>query len=312
MSTFQDIKPDPKGIGAIIAGLRLTPGPVRRGCGIPRRRRTPIRQGLVKRIRRGNREFKHFLRIVNPRRRRDYARRAILQHVRSLPFEAELNQSELARRLRITVRTVQRHIVYLEARGMLERLDCRGGRRRGLRLRIHLGRIGNYDPSPRTLLKDQRSASIRWTLPVGFAAQRASNRFQTGPPAKAELRADMQRAAIARNSTKAVRAYVRIVRRTAWNRGHRLRDSMMFAAIAEKLSARIGKAGLREAFLRAVIVRMARAPALPGARGEAAQFIATAEQWFAEWSIERRGRTAAEGGRGPEARPLFKRGPSAR
>lgn len=263
------------------------------GChGIPRRRRTPIRRGEIKR------EPRERHKRARRRHDRGSARVALMRDLLAGPATRGFNVSQEAGDRGLPWRTLQGYVVALEQLGAVERSDNAGGRGRGLRLSVNhiaLARLlRNYDPSPTPLSEDLRSGSAsRFAAGPdgrGGAAPPAPRRREIKWPVDlAELRAEFHRTQRCQDLPRRMAGWQRLLRRTAGYRGLALRDSKLIAAAWATWTAPIGKASKREACLLPVITRLLHEKATPPMTWPALRtWFEGCEKWANEYHIERR------------------------
>ena len=263
---------------------------------IPRRRRTPIRRGEETRAR-GTRA-RGWYRRFKPRREkrpRDWVRAGLIERLLSLPPVAEFNLSEFARSIGAAVRSVSRELTYLEERGMVERLDARGGRGRGAELRIDhlaLARRARSEKTrtlpPHTPLSPE--TDLHPASPVALRAERSASRLKSksaGPPDRGALRSEFRRIERSGDPARRDRGWLRLIRRVAWHRGCEFAHSRAVSGAAGAAAASVGKGSKREAYLRACMVRVLNDPAIPPASWPVlVRWLAGAPEWYAHWSLK--------------------------
>jgi hypothetical protein len=250
--------------------------PVRRGQA--RKRRSAIRLAQQHRA---------------PRRRRrargqGSVRERLIEHLLSLPGEAELNVTAIAAELDRSPRMIRYLVSALVRAGGVERRDSRGGRGRGLRLAINhpaltREKLGNVPPLP-FLRKILRSASACGAGPDGRGGGAPRRRGESNWPVTwAQLQEELARNRRCRDPVRRMSGWQRLIRRSCGKRGLQIRDSKQIAKAWAIMTATIGKASKREASCLAVIERIVHDKQLPpmGWR-ELRAWLNGCEQWVSD------------------------------
>jgi hypothetical protein len=286
-------------IGEILAPNRGRGGLHR---GVPRRRRSLIRQGFKKRPPRD--------RMAAEMRRKPWRIKAtkpkpfdrFIDHLAGLGAgPARCNQSRIAADVGVNVRTVQGWIIRLVARGAVRKLDSRGGKGRGVLIEIDQNEIARLQPVARrqTMIgfpnpfpdQDQdQDQDLHPAAPLALRAWRSASRLESksrkSPPTQAERLAMFRRTTRSPDSTKRVSGYLGGVRYAAWAQGCEWPHSVSVVEIAARFAGGIGKATVRDAYLRSAIVRLEHEKP-PGSWTALRTWLAPDEvaRWYAHWSL---------------------------
>jgi hypothetical protein len=219
--------------------------------------------------------------VHHARKRRGWVRQAVYARVSRLEREQrhELNLSHLAHELGADLRTVRRALTELCARGLVHRIDARGGRGRGLVIKL-----GRFPHSP--FLRSKICISNECAGGRRRDAD-ASRLESTWPPTLADVRAGYQRAMKSPDSTKRFNGLLRAARRAAGFRGCVFRHSKLISAVVYEQATAIRKGSNREALLAACIGRIIQDPTLPpGTWPSARSWVEQTPEWFAHRKME--------------------------